>query len=138
MSKQMEVLIIDDEEIVCKRLKPSIERMGCRVETFMDPVEALARIDDKEFDVVISDVRMEEVDGIQILEHVQGKSSHTKVIIITGYAMMALAREAMHKGAFDFVSKPFKPADIRKVIAEAAEALEIPLDWQEPIKSGDG
>lgn len=134
MSKQLEVLIIDDEEIVCKRLKPSIERMGCNVETFLDPVEALQRIDQKEFDVVISDVRMEEVDGIQILEHVQEKSAHTKVVIITGYAMMALAREAMHKGAFDFVSKPFKPADIRKVIAEAAEALEIPLDWQEPIK----
>jgi len=137
MSKQLEVLIIDDEEIVCKRLKPSIERMGCSVETFMDPVEALRRIDEKEFDVVITDVRMEEVDGIQILEHVQESSSHTKVVIITGYAMMALAREAMHKGAFDFVSKPFKPADIRKVIVNAAEALEIDLPWEEPVKAGD-
>ncbi|MBW2525407.1 MAG: response regulator [Deltaproteobacteria bacterium] len=138
MPKQLDVLIIDDEEIVCKRLKPSIERMGCHVETFMDPVAALARIDEKEFDVVVSDVRMEEVDGIQILEHVQAKSAHTKVIIITGYAMMALAREAMHKGAFDFVSKPFKPADIRKVIGEAAAALKVPLDWQEPVQGKDG
>jgi DNA-binding NtrC family response regulator len=80
---------------------------------------------------------MEEVDGIQILEHVQESSSHTKVVIITGYAMMALAREAMHKGAFDFVSKPFKPADIRKVIVNAAEALEIDLPWEEPVKAGD-
>jgi FixJ family two-component response regulator len=51
--------------------------------------------------------------------------------------MMALAREAMHKGAFDFVSKPFKPVDIRKVIVNAAAALEIELSWEEPVKAGD-
>ncbi|MBW2127855.1 MAG: response regulator, partial [Deltaproteobacteria bacterium] len=56
-------------------------------------------------------------------------SPRTKVIMITGYAMMAVAREAMEKGAFDFISKPFKPDDLRKVIARAAEALGSPLDF---------
>ena len=128
MPKPMDVLIIDDEEIVHKRLRPSIERMGCEVETFLDPVAALKRIDEKEFDAIITDVRMEEVDGIQVLEHARSKSPRTKVIVITGYAMMALAREAMQKGAFDFISKPFKPSDIRAVIRKAAVELDIPLE----------
>lgn len=130
MAKPLDVLIIDDEEIVCKRLKPAIERMGCEVETFMDPVAALQRIDQKEFDIVITDVRMDEIDGIQVLEQAKKKSPRTEVVVITGYAMMALAREAMQKGAFDFVSKPFKPNDIRRVILKAAEALGSPLDYK--------
>lgn len=132
MSKQLDVVIIDDEEIVCKRLRPSIERMGCAVETFMDPVAALKRIDEKQFHIVVTDVRMEEVDGIEVLEHATKKWPETKVIVITGYAMMALAREAMEKGAFDFISKPFKPGDIRNVIRKAAQDLGVELDYQEP------
>lgn len=132
MSETLEVLIIDDEEIVCKRLKPAIEKMGCSVETHMDPLAALARIDEKTFDIVVTDVRMDEVDGIQVLEHVRGRSEHTQVIVITGYAMMALAREAMQKGAFDFIAKPFKPNDIRRVILRAAEELGRPLDYEIP------
>ncbi|MHC4946552.1 MAG: response regulator, partial [Planctomycetota bacterium] len=82
--------------------------------------------------VVITDVRMDEIDGIQVLEQAKKKSPRTEVIVITGYAMMALAREAMQKGAFDFVSKPFKPNDIRRVILKAAEALGSPLDYKMP------
>ena len=135
MSDPLKVLIIDDEEIVCKRLKPAIEKMGCEVETFMDPVAALKRIDEKTFDIVVTDVRMDEIDGIQVLDHTTKRSAGTKVVIITGYAMMALAREAMQKGAFDFISKPFKPNELREVILRAAEDLGRPLDYEVPGKS---
>ena len=130
MTKSLSVLIIDDEEIVCKRLKPAIEKMGCEVEAFQNSVEGLKRIDEKDFDIVVTDVRMDEVDGIEVLAHAKQKSDRTPVIVITGYAMMALAREAMEKGAFDFVSKPFKPDDIRRVILRAAEAVGSPLDYK--------
>ena len=130
MARALEVMIIDDEEIVCKRLKPAIEKMGCNVETFMDPVAALERIAEKEFDVVVTDVRMDEIDGIQVLEQTQKKSDRTRVIVITGYAMVALAREAMQKGAFDFISKPFKPNDLRRVILRAAQEVGVPLDYK--------
>jgi len=62
------------------------------------------------------------------LEEVGKKSERTKVIMITGYAMMAVAREAMEKGAFDFIAKPFKPDDLRQIIFRAAEALGSPID----------
>ena len=77
---------------------------------------------------MVTDIRMDEIDGLEILEHVIRKSPRTKVIMITGYAMMAVAREAMEKGAYDFISKPFTPDDLRKVIAMAAQALGSPID----------
>ncbi len=129
MSDPLKLMIIDDEEIVCRRLKPAVEKMGCYVEAFLDPVKALERLGEENFDVVVTDVRMDEIDGIQVLEEARKQSERTEVIIITGHAMLALAREAMQKGAFDFLSKPFKPNDLRKIIIRAAEKLGQPLDY---------
>jgi DNA-binding NtrC family response regulator len=123
----MNVLLLDDEPIVGKRLKPALEKLGCTVETYEDPVKALARIEEQEFDVVITDVYMKEVDGIQILEQVHRKSARTKVIVITGYAMMELARKAMGGGAYDFIAKPFKPDELREVVSRAARDLGLEL-----------
>ena len=123
MSKQLKLLLLDDEPIVGKRLKPALTKVGCEVEVFENPRQALKRIEEKEFDIVVTDIRMAEVDGIEVLEQVKKKSSRTKVIMITGYAMMETAREAMEKGAFDFIAKPFEPDELRAVIARAAETL---------------
>jgi DNA-binding NtrC family response regulator len=125
MQSKLDVLLIDDEPIVGKRLKPALERVGCSVEIFTDPRVALARLEEKDFDIVVADIRMQEIDGIEILERVTAKNSRTKVIMITGYATLEVAREAQAKGAFDFIAKPFKPADLREVIARAADALGV-------------
>jgi DNA-binding NtrC family response regulator len=130
MSERLDVMLLDDEPIVGKRLKPALTKIGCEVEVFQNPKEALDRINEKEFDIVVTDIRMDEIDGLQILEEVGKKSERTKVIMITGYAMMAVAREAMEKGAFDFIAKPFKPDDLRKVIARAAKALGSTIDFE--------
>jgi DNA-binding NtrC family response regulator len=123
--KKIDVLLVDDEAIVGNRLKPALTKIGCQVEVFEDPKEALKRIDEKEFDIIVTDIMMADVNGIQLLEYAQKKASRTKVIIITGYATEALAREAMAKGAFDMISKPFRPNDLREVIAKAATALGL-------------
>jgi DNA-binding NtrC family response regulator len=123
MGDRVEVLVLDDEAIVGKRLGPALTKVGCAVEVLDDPAAALARIAEKEFDVVVTDLRMDEIDGMRVLEAVNRKSPRTKVIMITGYAMMSLAREAMEKGAFDFLAKPFSPDDLREVVDRAARAL---------------
>jgi DNA-binding NtrC family response regulator len=128
MTERLEVLLLDDEPIVGKRLKPALEKLGCSVEVFENPKLALERIAQKNFDIVVTDIRMDEIDGIQVLEEVLAKSKRTKVIMITGYAMMSVAREAMEKGAFDFISKPFSPDDLRRVITKAAHSLGYPTD----------
>jgi DNA-binding NtrC family response regulator len=130
MSERLDVMLLDDEPIVGKRLKPALAKIGCEVEVFQDPKQALARINEKEFDIVVTDIRMDEIDGLQVLEEVVKKSKRTRVIMITGYAMMAVAREAMEKGAFDFIAKPFKPDDLRKVIAKAAKDLGSSIDFE--------
>jgi len=119
----LSVMILDDEPIVGRRLKPALEKSGFTVECFEDPIQALARLEEKEFDIVVTDLRMEGIDGIQILEHVMAHCDRTRVVLITGYATVEVAREALVKGAFDFISKPFKPRDLRAVINKAALSL---------------
>ena len=124
MDHRCEILIVDDEPIVGERLKAFLEKDGYLVESFIDPAQALQRLEAKDFDIVISDIRMQEIDGIQVMEKALQKSRRTKVIMITGYATLELARESLTKGAFDFIAKPFKLKEIRKTIKRAVEALE--------------
>ncbi|MEJ2189239.1 MAG: response regulator [Acidobacteriota bacterium] len=123
-SNKLHILVVDDEAIVGKRLKPALEREGYEIETFERGADAVARIDEVEFDLVVTDIRMDEVDGLQVLDHALARSPRTKVIIISGYATLELAREALAKGAFDFVAKPFKPEELREAIRRAAAALK--------------
>jgi DNA-binding NtrC family response regulator len=116
-------MVVDDEAIVGEQIGPSLEKAGYEVETFQDPKKALKRFEKKPFDIVITDVRMDDVDGIEVLERVIA-ISHPQVIIITGYATMELAREAMGKDAFDFIAKPFKLKELRDIVNNAAAALD--------------
>ncbi|RJX29913.1 MAG: response regulator [Desulfarculus sp.] len=136
MPEPLEVLLLDDEPIVGRRLKPALAKIGCAVEVFENPEKALARLQEKEFKIVVTDIRMDDIDGMQVLEFVRERWPESKVIMITGYAMMSLAREAMEKGAFDFIAKPFKPDDLRRVIAKAARALGYTLDFEAAAPEG--
>jgi DNA-binding NtrC family response regulator len=118
----MEVLVLDDEPIVIKSLRMALRKIGCVVEVFDNPEVAMRRLDEKTFDIVVTDVVMGDVDGIQVLEHVKERSPRTKVLIMTAFAMMELARKAMERGAFDFIAKPFDAEEIRAIVVKAAEA----------------
>jgi len=124
MENGYDVLVLDDEPVVGDRLRPVIEAEGHRVEVFVDPREALKRVEEKTFDIVVTDIRMENVSGLEVLEKCVAKDPRTKVIMITGYATMELAREAMGRLAYDFVAKPFKLREIREIVQAAAKALQ--------------
>lgn len=125
MENKLSIMIIDDENIVGKRLQPALEKRGDIVETFIDSREALKRFDEQNFDIVVTDIRMDNIDGIEVLEHITSRNKRTKVIMITGYATVEVAREALAKGAFDFIAKPFKPNDLRSIIERAAKELSL-------------
>ena len=135
MGEKLRIMVIDDECIVGKRLKPALEKEGDTVETFEDGKSALERLAQGSFDIVVTDIRMDEVDGLEVLERVLAQAPHTKVIMITGYATVEIAREALVKGAFDFIAKPFKPNDLREVIARAAKELRSRPDAERPERS---
>ena len=121
--EKLQLMVLDDEPIMGKRLKPTLTKAGFEVEVFEDPVKALDRLSEKEFDIIITDFQMDDMDGIQVLEHIMKNCENTRVILMTGYASVELAREALVKGAFDFIAKPFNPKELRGMINKAALSL---------------
>jgi DNA-binding NtrC family response regulator len=117
----LRVLILDDEPIVCKRLKPAFQKAGYEVETFTESAQAMARVEQTHFDVVITDLKMEGTDGMQFLSRVKELSPDTGVVVITGFATLDTAKESFRKGAFDFVAKPFKLSDILETVQRLVE-----------------
>jgi len=118
------ILVLDDEPIVCKRLKPTFIKAGYDVQTFTDSKLALEAFEKQPFDIVITDLKMQGFDGMQFLTRVKEAAPETGVIVITGFATMETAKESFHKGAFDFMAKPFKLSDI----LEAVRRLETQRD----------
>ena len=92
---QKTVIILDDEPIVCERLKPALEKVGFYVETFSQSQQAIDRITQQKFDVLVTDLKMHKPDGLDVMNYVNRHSPTTKVIIVTGFATVDTAREAM-------------------------------------------
>jgi DNA-binding NtrC family response regulator len=119
--RRTQILILDDEPIVCKRLRPAFQKAGYEVEAFIDSNAAMSRIEEKQFDIVITDLKMQGVDGMKLLARIKEISPGTGVIVITGFATPETAKESFHKGAYDFVAKPFKLGDILDVVRRLEE-----------------
>lgn len=117
------ILVLDDEPIVCNRLKPYLEKNGYEVEVFTESSKAMERVMEKDFDIVITDLKMEGIDGMTFLTRVKEKSPSTQVIVITGFATMETARQSFQKGVFDFVAKPFKLSEIYEIVRRAEKKL---------------
>jgi DNA-binding NtrC family response regulator len=112
------VIIVDDEPIVCERLKAALERHGFDVEAYIESQKAIDTLMGKKFDFLITDLKMPKPTGMEILNFVKQHSPSTRVIIITAYATVETAREAIKDGAVDFIPKPFKISDITDLITK--------------------
>lgn len=124
-NRKPRILIVDDEQITLENLKPILEKEGLSVVTANSGSMALEEINRSEFDVIITDLKMNNIDGIDVLEKVKSVSSDTQVIIMTGHATVETAVEAMRKGAFNYITKPFKAADVKSVIKDALQTKAI-------------
>jgi DNA-binding NtrC family response regulator len=124
MKNQLKIMVLDDEPIVCKRLKPALEKLGYEVDTFIQSVEAMHQIHQTSYDIVITDLKMKEIDGMRFLEEVKKQHPQTEVIVITGFATMETAKQSFRKGVFDFIAKPFKLSEIQEVVNRAAAKIK--------------
>ncbi|HCW75687.1 MAG: response regulator [Deltaproteobacteria bacterium CG1_02_45_11] len=113
------ILILDDEPIVCQRLQPVLEKKGYYVEAFYQSENALKRFKETPFHIVVTDLKMKGLDGMQFLTEVKKTAPETEVIVITGFATMETAKESFRKGVFDFLAKPFKLGEIQEAIQNA-------------------
>jgi DNA-binding NtrC family response regulator len=107
-STRKKVLLLDDEPIVCERLKPALEKIGFYVESYTEGQRAVDRVMEESFDVLVTDLKMQKPDGLEVMDFVHRHSPGTKVIIITGFATVDTAVETLKGGAVDFIAKPFK------------------------------
>ena len=123
MTEPISVCVVDDERIVCIRLQALLEKAGFAVEIFMDGGKALKRLSEKKFDIVITDIKMGQPDGIELLRYTRAHYPSTKVIVITGFATAETARQAMKGGAVDFIAKPFRLSQLKDLVLEIAEEI---------------
>jgi len=121
MGEKIEVMVLDDESIVVERLQDFLEKKGMSVETFTNSPQAIDRLKEKAFDVIVTDIKMQGPTGIDVLVAAKKESHDSSVILITGYGSFETMRQAEAVGAFDYICKPFKVEDIHKKIVKAAQ-----------------
>ncbi|MEW6513080.1 MAG: sigma-54 dependent transcriptional regulator [Pseudomonadota bacterium] len=119
------LLIVDDEKVAVRNLEHVMKKEGYEVVATQSGSNALAHLEAQPFDVVLTDLRMEKVDGMQILQRCRETSPDTEVIVITGFASLESAVEAMKHGAYYYIAKPFRLDEVRKVVAEAIEKIRL-------------
>ncbi|MBN2124148.1 MAG: response regulator, partial [Deltaproteobacteria bacterium] len=114
-----EILVIDDEVAVNNNIRKILSKKGYEVEQAMTKEEALTRIGEKAYRVVLLDLKIPGVQGLELLRTIRDRSPETLVIIITGYASIETAKESARLGAVDYLPKPFTPDEVRKATEKA-------------------
>ncbi len=115
------IMVIDDEKIVGDMAKLSLEQDGYSVETFLNAEPALKRLQEETFDVVVTDYKMKGIDGMEVLKTVKDRYPKTQVIMITAFANLDAAIEALRRDVHDFFPKPVKIKELKASIKRALE-----------------
>lgn len=133
MSRKYTIMVVDDEERTRKNLDHVLGREGYSVVTAESGVRALELLEHTPVDIIITDLKMDGVDGIEVLEKARQKDPRVEVIVITGYATVPNAVEAMKKGSHNYITKPFKLEEIRSSVRNALAAKTRKLRAKGPI-----
>ena len=121
------ILIVDDEEKICLNCVKILSRMDCTAEYALNGYEALKRLEIEPYDLVITDLKMSSLGGMEVLRRVKESFPETVVIVITGYSTVSSAVEVMKSGAFDYLPKPFTPYELRAVVMQALAERDLRL-----------
>lgn len=119
------VLVVDDEEVIRNICERSLTKVGYHVETAENGVKALERMREKTFEIVITDFKMPIMDGLELLGLIKRDYPYAEVIIMTAFATIESAINAMKTGAYDFILKPIKPDQIRLVADKCYEKIQL-------------
>ena len=116
MAENAKLLVVDDEEVVCQACRRIFSRQGFQVEASVDAREGLSWATQKDYKIILLDIKMPNMDGIQFLERLREKNPNVPVLIITGYPSIPNAAAAMRLGACDYVTKPFTSEEITRAV----------------------
>lgn len=124
-TKQPRILVVDDEERLCHSLESLLVRTGYEVRTATDGVEALRIYSESAFDLVISDIRLPGMDGIELLQAIRSQTPDAMVILMTAYASLETAVAAINMGAYDYLMKPIEFTQLKLATKRALEKREL-------------
>jgi len=125
MADEVRILVVDDEEIARQNLMHVLGREGWQVDCAADAAQAATLLNETRYQLVLTDLRMPGVDGLTLLRSIKERDSSIEVIVITAHASAGSAVEAMRAGAFFYIEKPFRIADVRKIVHEALEKGQL-------------
>ena len=129
------ILLVDDDTTFCLMLKTWLAKRGFEVEEAFSCKEAVGKMKKSGYDVVLTDLRLPDEDGLQVLREAKKMLPGVQVILMTGYADISTAVQAMKLGAFDYVAKPVIPDEILKKIQEAVEHKDLPAEKKHAKKT---
>ncbi len=122
MAKEPLILVVDDEPKICEFLGILLGREGYKTDSACSAADALARTEEKSYDLVLTDLKMPGMDGFELITRLKKARPELPVIMITGYATVETAVQALRYGVDDYVTKPFNIDELRKVIARSLQS----------------
>ena len=123
--KNSRILLVDDEDILVQGLADFLQDQGTTVDTATDGQEAIALLQEHIYDLLVTDIRMPGMSGMELLRHVQENHPSVAVILMTGYASTESAIEALRLGVYDYIEKPFEMLELLQAIVNALEHAEL-------------
>ena len=123
MERTLRILVVDDEQIVLDSVTKHLRKGDYTIETMLSAGRALEAIDREPPDIILTDLMMPEIDGLELMKIVKGKLPAVPIIMITGYATINTALQATQLGAFDYIAKPFTRTELQSVVRRAAEVV---------------
>ncbi len=131
MSRQGKILIVDDEQGFCELLENLLQKEGFHTVSTTNPLKAQQLLERDDFDLVFLDLKMPEMDGLELLRHIKAFDENIIVIIITAYGTIETAVEAMRQGAYDFITKPFQKNDLMRLVHKAWDKRKLLLEMRQ-------
>src|ERR1700716_860288 len=125
MPERTTVLVVDDEESVATTIEAILRLDGHDVTAVTSGTEALRLLNERQFDVVLTDLRLADIDGVEVLKEVQRPAPETAAIMLTGYASLESAVAALRSGAYDYLMKPSDVEELRATVNRAIERREL-------------
>jgi CheY-like chemotaxis protein/glycine cleavage system H lipoate-binding protein len=132
MDRPLCILTIDDEQIVLDSVQKHLRKEGFRLLSALSAKDGLKLMDENAVDIVLTDLMMPEIDGLELLKLMKTRAPRTPVVMITGYATINSALQATHLGAFDYVAKPFTRSELLSVVNRAAQLVRASAERTDP------
>ena len=138
MNNPANILIVDDEEVVRLSHLRSLQSVNCNAQVAVDGIQALQVMEQQAFDVILLDLRMPDLDGMEVLLTIKDKWPDSEVVVITGYPSIESAKEAVRLGAYNYIAKPIGPDEVIKAANDAVNQKRWALHSDRKNREAEG